>query len=58
MKAVVIAMLILTAGFVAVVAAPSANACSVSINDPPGDVADCANRAIDSVQCIATGHCS
>ena len=52
MKAVVIAMLLLTAGVVAVAAAPTASACAVN---EPGDAIDCAqytgNLVIDRVQC-------
>lgn len=58
MKAVVIAMLLMTAGFVAVVAAPTASACSVNVNDLAGDLSDCGNTAIDSVQCIVFHHCT
>ena len=56
MKAVVIAMLLLTAGFVAVAATPTASACSYTVGEPPSEIVGCANPLIDRVQCIATGH--
>lgn len=58
MKTVVIAMLLLTAGFVVVAAAPTASACVVGLDDPVGDALDCLNPPIDYVQCQLTGHCS
>lgn len=56
MKAVVIAMLLLTAGFVVVAATPTASACSYTVGEPPSEIIACANPAIDLAQCILTGH--
>ena len=57
MKTVVIAMLLLTAGFVVVAAAPTASACYVGTETPVQDAIACTNPPIDYVQCQLTGHC-
>ena len=55
MKAVVIALLLLTAGFVAVATTPTASACSS--NDPVGCVENAWNTIDRTVRCVAFNDC-